>query len=222
VHFDEVVFRQLSSFKNFKFLNIESETDDFLTKNKKEDQGTTSSLPEEDVTAYTLWIRNELDTSVTKVVLSKRLTDSPCIVTSPISASMKSMMMMFQQGEQQESGNKDLTFEINPNHEIIMNINRLRKEDPRLASLTIKQLYDAAILQSNLPIQNKDYVKRTQHILKALLDLKFSNPSRTEDVKVERLQNESLQEAKEGKKKNADMFAEFKVGKDGKIENNNL
>ena len=181
-----------------------------------------SSLPEDDVTAYTLWIRNELDTSVTKVILSKRLTDSPCIVTSAISASMKSMMMMFQQGSEQE-GNKDLTFEINPNHEIIININKLRKEDPRLASLSIKQLFDASILQSNLPIQNKDYVKRTQLILKALLDLKLNTYNHTEDVHVDRLQNESLSVAKEqGKRSNADMFAEFKVGKDGKLENNNI
>lgn len=172
---------------DFKFLNIENETDDFLTKNKKEDNLSTSSLPEEDVTAFTLWIRNELDTSVTKVVISKRLTDSPCIITSAMSASMKSMMMMLQQGEQDQ--NKDLTFEINPNNDIIVNINKLRKEDPRLASLSIKQLFDAAVLQSNLPISNKDYVKRTQTILKALLDLKLNNYSQS-DVGVERLQNE--------------------------------
>lgn len=146
-------------------------------------------MPEEDVTAYTLWIRNELDTSVTKVVLSKRLTDSPCIVTSAISASMKSMMMMFQQGGEQDN-NKDLTFEINPNHELIININKLRKEDPRLASLSIKQLFDASILQSNLPVQNKDYVNRTQQILKALLDLKLNQYDSSADVNVERLQNE--------------------------------
>lgn len=157
-------------------------------KNKKEEKPTTSGLPEEDVTAYTLWIRNELDTSVTKVVLSKRLTDSPCIVTSAISASMKSMMMMFQQNEQQDS-NKDLTFEINPNHEIIINLNKLRKEDPRLASMSIKQLFDAAILQANLPVSNKDYIKRTQTLIKALLDMKF-NQYDSSDVKVERLTNE--------------------------------
>ena len=158
-------------------------------KNKKEDKPTTSGLPEEDVTAYTLWIRNELDTSVTKVVLSKRLTDSPCIVTSAISASMKSMMMMFQQNEQDT--NKDLTFEINPNHEIIINLNKLRKEDPKLASMSIKQLFDAAILQSNLPVSNKDYIKRTQHLIKALLDLKFNQyDTSASDVKIERLTNE--------------------------------
>lgn len=104
-----------------------------------------------------------------------------------MSASMKSMMMMLQQGDQDQS--KDLTFEINPNNEIIININRLRKEDPRLASLSIKQLFDAAVLQSNLPITNRDYVKRTQSILKALLDLKLNNYT-SNDVNVERLQNE--------------------------------
>jgi hypothetical protein len=140
---------------------------------------------------------------------------------------MKSMMMMLQQDNQDQ--NKDLTFEINPTNEIIVNINRLRKEDPRLASLSIKQLFDAAVLQSNLPITNRDYVKRTQNILKALLDLKLNNYTAS-DVNVERLQNEylfdnfrSLSEAKKSSKRsNADMFAEFKVGKDGKPENNNI
>lgn len=123
---------------------------------------------------------------------------------------MKSMMMMFQQSEMNDAS-KDLTFEINPNNDIIVNINRLRKEDPRLASLAVKQLFDAALLQSNLPINNKDYVKRSQGVIKAVLDLKFNqyNP----DVSVERLQSESLREAKEGgKKSNADMFAQFRVG----------
>ena len=96
---------------------------------------------------------------------------------------------MFQQGGEQDN-NKDLTFEINPNHELIININKLRKEDPRLASLSIKQLFDASILQSNLPVQNKDYVNRTQQILKALLDLKLNQYDSSADVNVERLQNE--------------------------------
>jgi len=135
-----------------------------------------------------------------------------------MSASMKQMMMMLQPGE---DTNKDLTFEINPTHEIIININKLRKEDPKLASMSIKQLFDSSMLQSNLPLTNKDYVKRSQHLIKALLDLKFGKGSAAEDIKVERLQVESLKEAKEGKKSNADMFAEFKVGKDGNLEGPN-
>ena len=139
-----------------------------------------------------------------------------------MSASMKAMMVMFQQQNEQE-GNKDLTFEINPNHEIIVNINKLRKEDPKLASLSIKQLFDASVLQSNIPISNKDYVKRTQSLLKALLDLRLNQDHSHSDVKVDRLQNESLKEVKNsGKRSNAEMFAEFKIGKDGKPENNNI
>jgi len=224
VQFDEIIFKQIGSYKNFKFCNIENETDDFLNKNKREESKNPGkkTVPDDDVTSYTLWIRNELDTSVTKVVVSKRLTDSPCVVTSPVSASMKSVMMMFQQQEA-DSVNKDLTFEINPNHEIIININRLRKEDPKLASLAIKQLYDSCILQANLPMSNKDYVKRTHNLVKAVLDLKYNEYSSIQsDINVERLTNESLKEAKDSnKKKSSEMFADFKIGKDGTLEDPN-
>jgi len=135
---------------------------------------------------------------------------------------MKSVMMMFQQQEA-DSLNKDLTFEINPNHEIIININRLRKEDPKLASLAIKQLYDSCILQANLPMTNKDYVKRTHNLVKAILDLKYNEYSSIQsDINVERLTNESLKEAKDSnKKKSSEMFADFKIGKDGTLEDPN-
>jgi TNF receptor-associated protein 1 len=220
VHFDEVIFKQIGSYKNYKFLNIESESDDFLTKHKRaaEPKETKKSVPDDDITAYTLWIRNELENSVTKVVVSKRLTDSPCIVTSPVSASMKSMMMMFQQQEM-DNLNKDLTFEINPDHEIIININKLRKEDPKLASLSVKQLFDSALFQANLPVNNKDYVRRTHNLVKACLELKFNEYKSVGEPKIERLTTEALKEAKDSnKKKGGDMFAEFKLGKDGKLD----
>lgn len=72
---------------------------------------------------------------------------------------------------------KDFTVEINPSNRIITGINRLRKEDPNLATLTLKQLFDSSMLQSNLPISNKDFVKRSF----TLIDLVIENSLKSRD-----------------------------------------
>ena len=79
-------------------MNIENETDDFLNSLKPQSQSSQASrIPEDDITPYTLWIKNELEPYVSRVVLSKRLTDTPILITSQVSATMKAMMAMMQQ-----------------------------------------------------------------------------------------------------------------------------
>jgi HSP90 family molecular chaperone len=86
---------------------------------------------------------------------------------------------------------KDFTVEINPSHKLIVGINQLRKDDPKLASMGIKQLFDTAMLQSNLPLSTKDYVKRTYAMLDILVNQHQSTISEVhDDVKVERLSTE--------------------------------
>ena len=84
---------------------------------------------------------------------------------------------------------KDFIVEINPSNEIITNLNKMRKEDPRLASLIIKNLYDTALLQSNIPVQNKEFTKRSFQIVKLLMTHKFSSPQ-TVEPEIERLDEE--------------------------------
>jgi molecular chaperone HtpG/TNF receptor-associated protein 1 len=87
-------------------LNIENETDDFLNNIKGDESSTqVTKLPDEEITPYTLWIKNELEPYVSRVILSKRLTDTPILITSQVSATMKAMMAMMQQ----EKVNKILT-----------------------------------------------------------------------------------------------------------------
>jgi TNF receptor-associated protein 1 len=96
--------------KGFKFLNIENETDDFLN-NLKTDDNTSSSvtkLSDDDITPYTLWIKNELEPYVSRVILSKRLSDTPILITSQVSATMKAMMAMMQQEKVNYILNKSL------------------------------------------------------------------------------------------------------------------
>lgn len=97
---DDMIFRQINEYNNFKFLNIENETDDFLTNFKTESGSVVNRIPDDDITPYTLWIKNELEPFVTKVSISKRLKDSPILITSAISTHMKTFMAMMSQGKE--------------------------------------------------------------------------------------------------------------------------
>ena len=55
-----------------------------------------SRIPEDDVTNFCLWLKNELQPIVAKVTLSKRLKDTPAIVVGEMSSSMRMMMQMME------------------------------------------------------------------------------------------------------------------------------
>lgn len=52
------------------------------------------SLPEDDVTQFCLWLKEETKPYVGKVTLSKRLTSVPMVLFGQVSASMRVMMNM--------------------------------------------------------------------------------------------------------------------------------
>jgi len=87
---------------------------------------------------------------------------------------------------------KDFTVEINPSHKIVTTLNKLRKEDPKTASMAVKQLFETTMLQSNLPLSTKDYCKRSLAMLDMFLDEKSNKVAQIthDDVKIERLTKE--------------------------------
>lgn len=214
---DEMIFKQVGQYKNFKFLNIENEHDEFLSKYRQETSSSVSKINDEDITPFTLWIKNELEPYVSKVTISKRLKDSPILVTSQISSQMKMIMSMMNMDK--AGGNntmKDFSVEINPSSDLIVNLNILRKEEPKVASLTVKQLFDTALLHAGLPLQNADFAKRSFSLLKTLVGdrVKSSHGAGvSQEEPVERIKSsDNLKEYKDDvKSKNADIFADFKL-----------
>jgi len=87
---------------------------------------------------------------------------------------------------------KDFIVEINPSNDLILTLNQLRKSNPKLASLALKQLYETGLMQSGIPFNNKDMIQRNYKILKQLFDFENKNPAETEDFKTERLNQEYL------------------------------
>ena len=51
-------------------------------------------MPEDDITSFSLWIKNELQPYVDKVVVSKKAMLGPALVLSPISSAMRQMAFM--------------------------------------------------------------------------------------------------------------------------------
>jgi HSP90 family molecular chaperone len=211
---DEMIFKQIGQYKNFKFLNIENENDEFLLQFKQENSSTISKIPEEDITPFSLWIKNELEPYVSRVTISKRLKDSPILVTSQMSSQMKMLMSMMNNDKNSEA--RDMTVEINPSHELITNLNKLRKQDPKISSLVIKQIFDTALFQAGIAITNIDFAKRNFKVLKTLVNDRLTNKANIEDVPVERIQEDSLKQFKNDVKlKNSeDIFADFKIKED--------
>lgn len=85
---------------------------------------------------------------------------------------------------------KDFIVEINPSNDLIVTLNQLRKTNPKLASLSLKQLYETGLMQSGIPFNNKDMIQRNYKILKQLFENETKNPSAQDDLKTERLSQE--------------------------------
>lgn len=205
---DEMIFKQINTYKDFKFINIENESDDFLEKIRGEKGETVNKIPEDDITPYTLWLKSELEPFVGKVTVSKRLTNVPILVSSETSANMKGFMAMMNQSADPNMLLRNLTLEINPSHETITSLNELRKNDMKTASLILKMLFDAGLSQSNLGILNKEFTKRTFNIAQQFIHLKLNESGI--NTSAEEKKRELLVEDKH-ESSNLDKFESLKV-----------
>jgi len=80
---DEIVFQQINDYKNKRFVNIENSYEEVskdVNPTPKEEDTSVPRVPEDDVTPFSLWLKNELASNVNKVTISKRLTGSPAVL----------------------------------------------------------------------------------------------------------------------------------------------
>ena len=129
---DEMVFNQIGTYKGFTFVNVESGYEeiqkDLGDRKQTEEDLNKPKLPEDDVTSFCLWLKEQHKPYVGKVTLSQRLTDVPLVLFGQVSASMRIMAQMMQsQGDnppeaarQLEAMSTNQTLEINTTHPIII------------------------------------------------------------------------------------------------------
>lgn len=75
-------------------------------------------IPEEELTPFSLWIKNELQPFVDKVNISSKAMLGPALVVSPISSSMRQMAFMRELMEEKTKVNILLIFSLE-NQELI-------------------------------------------------------------------------------------------------------
>ncbi|CAD8157819.1 unnamed protein product [Paramecium octaurelia] len=180
-HMDEVVFKQINEYSSKKFVNIESdqaEVDKVAQKSteeneKKEETNVETTIPNDEITPFCLWLKNELNPIISQVQISKRLKTSPAIIVSAISSGMRQVMHAMGQSTDDL---KNLTLEINVQNPIIVNLNKVRKSNRVIASLASKQILDGCLLSSGLLRDPKDVVERQHKILNVLLTSEINTP----------------------------------------------
>ena len=136
------------------------------------------TLPEEDVTNFSLWLKNELQQHVGKIQISKRLKNQPAVLYGQVSSSMRMVMAMMEQQNpgQMDQMNKNNTLEINPSHGIIVKLNELRKRDPKRASILAHQMMDNVLMLSGIPYNLQDSTKRNLDVLNDYLNVLAAQP----------------------------------------------
>lgn len=78
---------------------------------------------------------------------------------------------------QRDQLSKNLTFEINPNHSLMVRLNEARKIDPQLAATLLKQNLDGCLLDAGLLMDPKDFIARINNLLLETLENRLSGKS---------------------------------------------
>lgn len=186
INVEEMLFRQMQNYKNFKFVNVESPEAEIPRELLKQETTAISRerLPEEDLTPFFAWVRAELQPIVSTVNVSRRLTDSPAVVVSPMTSGMRQMMAFIDQSQFMES-TKNLTLEVNATHPIIVKLNRLRKSDAKSATSNLRQLLDICLLSAGLNFDVKTFLRRSQDYIEESMAQRLGAPAAASETPVQ-------------------------------------
>ena len=94
---DEILFQQHGDYKGKKFISVESHFDEIskdLGKHVEDEVISRSRIPDDEITPFCLWVKNDLTGLIGKVTISRRLKDKPALISGQMSSSMRIMMQM--------------------------------------------------------------------------------------------------------------------------------
>mmetsp|Transcript_39229 Transcript_39229/g.63604 ORF Transcript_39229/g.63604 Transcript_39229/m.63604 type:complete len:904 (+) Transcript_39229:105-2816(+) len=133
----------------------------------------------EEYKPFTEWAKGILDSKIEKVVIGKRLTQSPAILATSQygwSANMERIMKAQALSDPTKYNYmvSKKTFEVNPYHPIVKTLLKRVKDDKEdsIAKEMLLALYDQAVLQSGFPLEDPNqFSQRIQRLIKRGLDI---------------------------------------------------
>ena len=139
-------------------------------KEDKKEEKADGELSDVDAEALCTYLSNTLgNKKVREVKVTKRLADSPCIITDHESGAVRRMLKMVEQGSSgKPTAVPPQVLEINPSHPLILKLSAASavgggKED--LASIVSEQLFDNALIAAGLIDDPRSMVGRLNDIL---------------------------------------------------------
>eukprot|EP00217_Crustomastix_stigmatica_P009253 CAMPEP_0183795814 /NCGR_PEP_ID=MMETSP0803_2-20130417/5333_1 /TAXON_ID=195967 /ORGANISM="Crustomastix stigmata, Strain CCMP3273" /LENGTH=762 /DNA_ID=CAMNT_0026040315 /DNA_START=150 /DNA_END=2438 /DNA_ORIENTATION=+ len=169
---DEVAISNLGNFGDYKLVDVTKE--DLEIEKTEEEKAEEEKLASE-FKALTDWMANELGEDLEKVVVSNRLSDTPCVlVTSKYgwSANMERIMRAQAMGDNKAmdymKGKKIM--EINPENNLIRTLQAQVAANPadETAKLTAKVLFETSMLTSGFTLESPaDFAGRVFQVMTA-------------------------------------------------------
>ena len=176
VAIDEMIFRSQGDFQGHKFVNIESSIENIekeqIEPNKYD---AANGIPEAELVPFTDWVSKELQPHVGKVIISSRLRESPAVVVGDMPSALRQAYKLMDKERYSDEMARNQNIEINPSHELIINLNSIRKENPELASEVLHQIYDNALITADILENFNPSIKRMNSLMLKLLQANKSS-----------------------------------------------
>jgi len=162
----------------------DAERDD---KDSSEESDGAKGLTPSEATEFCAWFQATLASKVSKCKTTNRLSSSPAVITDNESGALRRMMRMVETSEGGTSSNSmplpKQTVEINPKHEIIVGIYRLKEKDPMLAEVLAEQVVDNCLVAAGLLDDGRTMLPRLNDLMLCIVKNNVKEESGEEDSK---------------------------------------
>jgi len=166
---DDFVFTNLNKYLGREIVSIEKGDIDIGKKDKKDDKS--HKIKKEKIENFCKYFRETLKDKVQTCKSTTRLTSTPAIITNHESGALRKMMRLV--GSQDDSYSTlplpKLDVEINPDHEVIQGITKLRDTEPDLAKVLVEQVFDNCLVAAGLMDDSRMMLPRINNILTSVV-----------------------------------------------------
>ena len=163
---DEFVMEHLHTFDGKDLRAAEKADLNLLEPEKKE-----GALTDEQAKSLCQWVKETLSERVHEVRPSQRLVESPAVIVDSdklLTASMRRLLKAVKkEGEATPESKADL--EINPRHNVIIHLEKMRQSDAPLAAKVAEQIFDNARVAAGLLDDPRTMLKRLNELLEQVL-----------------------------------------------------
>lgn len=162
---DDFMMTSLGEYEGKTFASVDQTNIEALQNDADEEKTSENALAGEELEGLLTAMKDLLGDKVTEVKASKRLVESPAVLVNPdgMSGSFQKMMKAINR----EFQVMPKIFEINPAHELIQRLSRIRgisEQEPVLRDL-VEQLYFNCLLVEGLVEHPEEMVDRIQSIM---------------------------------------------------------